>query len=121
MCPNNHIGKVDLLVVSHHGFEQSSSPALVDAVQPRVAVMDNGARKGGSKPTVETVSKIPGLQALWQLHYSEEAGASNTPERYLANVQGPDTGNGFNVTVGADGTIHVFNARTNETVDYPVK
>ena len=48
MCPVNRIGRVDLLVVSHHGWNQSSSPALVDAIQPRVAIMDNGEKKGGS-------------------------------------------------------------------------
>ncbi len=31
MCPDNKIGKVDILVVSHHGLFQSSSPALVEA------------------------------------------------------------------------------------------
>ena len=50
MCPDNRLGKVDVLVVSHHGWYQSSSPALVDAIHPRVAIMDNGAKKGGSIP-----------------------------------------------------------------------
>ena len=48
MCPVNRLGHVDLLVVSHHGSSQSSGPALVDAIGPRVAIMDNGATKGGS-------------------------------------------------------------------------
>ena len=51
MCPNNRLGTVDVLVVSHHGWYQSSSPALVAAIHPRVAIMDNGAKKGGSTPT----------------------------------------------------------------------
>src|ERR1700683_2703961 len=34
MCPVNKLGHVDVLVVSHHGLFQSSSPALVDAVRP---------------------------------------------------------------------------------------
>jgi beta-lactamase superfamily II metal-dependent hydrolase len=34
MCPNNKLGKIDLYVVSHHGFEQSGSPGLVDAIAP---------------------------------------------------------------------------------------
>ncbi len=53
-----------MLVVSHHGLFQSSSPALVDAIAPRIAIMDNGAKKGGSTPTFETLAKAPGLETL---------------------------------------------------------
>jgi len=49
--PRDKIGKVDILVVSHHGLFQSSSPAMVDAIAPRIALMNNGAKKGGSTPT----------------------------------------------------------------------
>lgn len=121
MCPNNLLGRVDLLVVSHHGWNQSSSPALVDAVRPRVAIMDNGARKGGSKPTVETVRAIPGLQAEYQLHYSEEAGSDNPPETFLANLQGADTGYAIKVTADESGTIAVTNQRTGTTKSYPAQ
>jgi len=118
MCPDNRIGHVDLLVVSHHGWYQSSSPALVDAIAPRVAVMDNGATKGGSLPTVKTIRAIPGLAAEYQLHYSDEAGAENPPAEYLANVQGPDSGNYLEVTATRSGKISVYNPRTGETQAY---
>jgi competence protein ComEC len=118
MCPVNRIGRVDLLIVSHHGWYQSSSPALVDAIQPRVAIMDNGANKGGSKPTIETIEKIPGLQALWQLHYSQDAGSANTPSRYIANSQGPDKGYPFEVVASRDGSFSVLNPRTGVKLAY---
>jgi beta-lactamase superfamily II metal-dependent hydrolase len=118
MCPNNVIGHVDILIVSHHGWNQSSSPALVDAITPRVAIMDNGATKGGSKPTVETLRRIPGLEALWALHYSEEAGPDNPPEKFIANVHGPDTGYGLEVTASRQGSFSVYNARSGTTTDY---
>jgi competence protein ComEC len=121
MCPNNRIGHVDLLIVSHHGWFHSSSPALVDAITPRVAIMDNGATKGGSKPTVETIRKIPGLEALYQLHYSEEAGSDNPPEKFLANLHGPDTGKGIEVVASPDGSFSVRNDRTGSTTDYPAR
>lgn len=121
MCPNNRIGRVDILIVSHHGWYQSSSPALVDAIHPRVAIMDNGATKGGSKPTVETLRKIPGLEALWQLHYSEEAGPDNVPEKYIANLHGPDTGHGIEVTASPNGSFSVRNERTGTVTDYPAR
>jgi beta-lactamase superfamily II metal-dependent hydrolase len=118
LCPNNVIGHVDILIVSHHGWFHSSSPALVDAITPRIAVMDNGATKGGSKPTVETLRKIPGLDALWQLHYSEEAGPDNAPEKFLANIHGPDTGYGLEIAVSRSGSFSVTNGRTQATTRY---
>lgn len=118
LCPNNRIGHVDILIVSHHGWYQSSSPALVDAITPRIAIMDNGATKGGSKPTVETLRKIPGLEALWQVHYSEEAGPDNEPDKFIANVHGPDSGYGLELTVSRSGSFSVTNGRTHATTDY---
>ena len=119
MCPNNVIGHIDILIVSHHGWYQSSSPALVDAITPRVAIMDNGAIKGGSKPTVETIAKIPGLEARWQLHYSEEAGPDNPGPQFIANLHGPDTGYGLELTASRKGSFTVYNPRTERTTDYP--
>ncbi len=120
MCPNNKLGKVDIYIVSHHGWYHSSSPALVDAIHARVAIMGNGAKKGGSTPTLETVSKAPGLETLWQLHYSEEGGsAHNTDERYIANIQGPDNGNYLVLTAAKNGSFEVLNSRTNYEQKYP--
>lgn len=118
MCPNNRIGHVDVLIVSHHGWYQSSSPALVDAITPRVAIMDNGATKGGSKVTIETIRKIPGLETLWQLHYSEEAGVDNPPAEDIANLQGDDTGFFLELTAQPDGSFAVLNPRTGQTQHY---
>jgi hypothetical protein len=119
MCPDNKIGKVDILVVSHHGVFQSSSPALLFAIAPRVAIMDNGAKKGGSTSTFETLAKTPGLEALWQLHFSDEAGMHNMAEEYIANPDGqPDAANYLKLTVGPKGSFSVFNSRTGATKDY---
>jgi beta-lactamase superfamily II metal-dependent hydrolase len=121
MCPNNRIGRVDLLIVSHHGWFHSSSPALVDATAPQVAIMDNGDTKGGSKPTVETIRKIPGLEAEYQLHYSEEAGPDNPPDKFLANLHGPDTGYGIEVVASPSGGFSVRNDRTGATTNFPAR
>jgi competence protein ComEC len=121
MCPRNKLGHVDILIVSHHGWYQSSSPALVHAIRPRVAIMDNGATKGGSIPTLQTVSTAPGLETLWQLHFSNEGGARNTPDRYIANIPGPDAGHYLELTAASDGSFEVLNARTNFTQKYAVR
>ncbi len=121
MCPDNRLGKVDVLIVSHHGWYQSSSPALVDAIHPRVAIMDNGAKKGGSIPVLDTVRKAPGIEALWQLHYSDEGGAAhNTKSEYIANLDGPDAGHDIEITASRDGSFTVHNSRTGMDKDYTV-
>jgi competence protein ComEC len=118
MCPANKLGKVDVLVVSHHGLFQSSSPALVDAIAPRVAIMNNGDKKGGSPPTFETLAKAPGLETLWQLHFANEAGTHNTAAEYIANPTGPDAANYLKLTASPSGSFAVFNSRTGATKDY---
>jgi competence protein ComEC len=122
MCPVNRLGHVDILIVSHHGWYQSSSPALVDAISPVVAIMDNGETKGGSTPTLVTLKNDPGLEALWQLHYSKEGGPQyNTASEYIANLQGTDPGNYFKVTAYRDGEFIVLNSRTQEAKTYQAR
>jgi beta-lactamase superfamily II metal-dependent hydrolase len=122
MCPMNKIGAVDIYVASHHGTASSGTPVLVHAISPRVAIMDNGEKKGGSVVAWETIEKSPGLEDLWQLHYSAEGGeAHNVAAPFLANLQGPDTGNYLKVTALADGSFGVFNSRTGETKKYAAR
>ncbi len=121
MCPVNKLGHVNILVVSHHGWYQSSSPALVDAIHPQIAIMDNGATKGGSKPTLETFKNVSGLETLWQLHYSEEGGSTlNTQDAYIANPQGVD-GNDLELTATSAGSFSLLNPRTGTSKTYAAK
>jgi competence protein ComEC len=120
VCPKNLVGTVDLYLTTHHGFDQSNSPAIVDALHPRVAIMNNGAKKGGSPEAWQTVHDSPGLLDLWQLHYSEEGGkAHNQPDAMIANPDGaPDAGHDIEVSAEANGTFTVKNTRTGETKTY---
>ena len=119
MCPVNKLGIVDILVVSHHGWYQSSSPALVLGVHPRVAIMDNGADKGGSISTFSTFNTAPGLEALWQLHYSNEAGSVlNRPAEFIANPEGTDAAHSLELTAAPDGRFSILNTRTGNTRSY---
>ena len=88
MCPNNPIGTVDLYLTSHHGIDQSGSPALVHGLQPRVAIMHNSTRKGGAIQTMQTLHTSPGLEDIWQLHWAYAAGLEhNTPSLFIANTE----------------------------------
>jgi len=119
MCPINRIGKIDIFITSHHGFEQSDSAALVHGIAPRVAIVDNGEKKGGSPSVLDIIKSSPGIVGMWQLHYSQDAGdAQNAPVGSIANLQGPDTGNYLKVIAQRDGSFAVFNSRTKETKTY---
>jgi competence protein ComEC len=122
MCPANRLGHIDILVVSHHGLNASSSHALIDGIRPRVAIMNNGAKKGGSPEVIDEVLKAPGLETLWQLHYSEEGAAEhNTATEYIANPQGTEQGNYFLLTASPTGSFTVYNSGTKKTRDYAAR
>ena len=120
MCPVNKLGKIDIYIVSHHGWSQSSSPPLVYGIKPRVAIMDNGAKKGGTPSIWDVIRKSPGLEDLWQLHFSDEGGAAhNVAAEFIANPEGPDAANYLKLTVQRNGSFEVFNSRTGNTKEYP--
>ena len=109
-----------------HRYPHRLPPRLESKLQPRprrrhhprVAIMDNGATKGGSKPTVETIRKIPGLEAEWQLHYSEEAGPDNPPTPSSPTSTAPIPALASNLTASPRGSFSVYNPRTQKTIDY---
>jgi beta-lactamase superfamily II metal-dependent hydrolase len=122
MCPKNLLGSVDILVVSHHGFRPSSSHALVDGIHPRVAIMNNASAKGGNIPVLDTVREAPGLETLWQLHYSDEGGPEhNTATEYIANPQGTEQGNYVLLTATPNGSFTVFNSGNKQSKNYAAR
>lgn len=90
VCPANLLGTVDLYLTSHHGVATSGAPALLSALRPRVAVMNNGTRKGGSVAALTALHAAPGLEDLWQLHWSHHGGTElNAPGLFIANPDEP--------------------------------
>jgi competence protein ComEC len=92
MCPNNPIGTVDLYITSHHGTDPSGSEALVHALAPRVAITQNGTRKGGTVQTSQILNSSPNFEDVWQLHWSYTGGIEHNPAGlFIANVDEPAT------------------------------
>jgi len=119
VCPANKLGTIDIFVVSHHGSTPSNSREFLNSISPRVAVMDNGASKGGAPSSWEAVKKSPRLEDLWQLHFANEGGAEhNVPDSFIANIAGPDAGHYLKLAAWPDGSFDVFNSRTKQTKHY---
>jgi competence protein ComEC len=87
MCPNNRLGTVDLFLGLHHGVDSSSSEVMIHATHPRVAIMNNGTRKGGPPDVMKVLHASPGLEDLWQIHFSQLSGQEYTvPGMFIANL-----------------------------------
>jgi beta-lactamase superfamily II metal-dependent hydrolase len=118
-CPANRLGQIDLLLVPHHGGADVASPALF-AVQPRVAIMNNGATKGGSAEAFEALHQAlasRGLQDVWQVDKSANAGVRNFADDRIANLD-ERTGHWIKVSAAEDGSFTVTNGRTGESKAY---
>ena len=144
-CPVNRIGTVDLMLGMHHGQSSSNSPVLVHAVRPRVAIVNNGTRKGGEPFSMQSMFSSPGLEDVWQMHFSLLSGQEYTvPGAFIVNtIDQPESSmpigqytpppqgqqappapvhNGksyfFKVTAQQDGTFTVTNTRNNFSKTY---
>ncbi len=119
-CPGNLIGEVDVYLTTHHGLPSSGPRALVHALRPRVAVMNNGATKGGHPDSWQVIRDSPGLQDLWQLHYSVAGSeTANSPPEYLANLEDDHNGSWIKLSARRDGSFTVTNSRNGFQKDYP--
>ena len=124
VCPSNLIGQVDLYQTTHHGLDRSNSPQFIWAIHPTVAVMNNGARKGGPASVFETLRKSPGLQDIWQGHLAlATPKETNTDEKMIANMEqgAEDKANLIKASVDPKGKFTITNLRNNYSKTYDSK
>jgi len=104
VCPKNLVGDVDVYQVTHHGLDASNNPAVLAALRPRVAIMNNGARKGGTPRAIDVVRTSPGMQALFAVHRNVQAGAEgNAAPELTANDEEQCRGEVIKLSVAPDG------------------
>jgi hypothetical protein len=85
MCPSNRLGTVDLLLAARHG--NVNADFLVDALNPRVIVTNNGTRKGAPPDAMKIFFGAPRVEDVWQLHFSQLGGQEYTvPGMFIANA-----------------------------------
>src|SRR5215831_6018078 len=102
-CPRNLVGSVDVYQVDHHGNDSSNNPVLLKSLAPRVAIINNGPTKGGEPITFATISKLEGIQGIYQLHRNlKTTDKDNTADDYIANEAEACQGNFIKLSVAAD-------------------
>jgi beta-lactamase superfamily II metal-dependent hydrolase len=124
VCPVNLIGAVDVYQTTHHGLDRSNSPQFVWAIQPKVAVMNDGPRKGGPQSVFETLRKSPGLEDIWQGHLALATPKEvNTDEKMIANMEATADckGNLLKLSVASDGKYTMTNLRNGFSKTYDSK
>ncbi len=124
-CPENRLGVVDLYQVPHHGGYGAIRPELTGALQPTVAVINNGPRKGGTPDSLGVVQSVAGIEDVWQSHRAlADDAAYNTEEPLIANLTEEEdcTGHWIKATVQADGRSWTMtNGRTGHSRNYESK
>ena len=118
VCPKNLVGRVDAYLVAHHGGPDAAVPETFAAFQPRIAIMNNGATKGGALSTYQALHRVAGLEDVWQLHASADAGESNFPAKYIANLD-ESTAHWIKIVANEDGSFRLHNPRTGDWKAYP--
>jgi competence protein ComEC len=123
VCPANLIGTVDIYQTTHHGLERSNSPQFVWAIRPKVAVMNNGSRKGGPASVFDILRHSPGLEDIWQTHLALGTPKEvNTDEKMIANLEAsPDDGNWLKASVDSHGKYTLTNPRNGFSKTYEAK
>jgi competence protein ComEC len=66
LLARNLLGPVDVLKVGHHGSHSSTTPGLVDATRPSVAIISSGEGNEYGHPAPETLATLsrPGIAVL---------------------------------------------------------
>jgi competence protein ComEC len=117
ICPNDLLGPIDLYLVPHHGGSDTTYPATFAAVRPRVAIVNNGPVKGGTRDALAALRRVPGMEDVWQLHASKYEGAENFADSQIANLD-ETTGHWIKASAKDDGSFTVTNGRTGVTKSY---
>ena len=119
VCPTNLIGSVDVYNLNVHGQFKGIAPEMVGAVRAPVVIQANGARKGADAQTWPILRAAPGIQDIWQVHQSLNAGKdANPPEDFIANIEPTDGFKWIKISASTDGTFTITNTRNGFTKRY---
>ena len=109
--PFKLVQPVDVYQATHHGLDQSNNNLLVEALAPRVAIVNNGHTKGCEPGTFATLKSVASIEAIYQVHKNlrPDGDVNNVADEYIANQHEADKceGNHIHLSVASDGRSYV--------------
>lgn len=116
-CPANLIGPTDVYLVAHHGGADAGDRATFAGLAPRVAILNNGVKKGGAPEVLAALHQAQGLEDAWQLHRSLPPGPRFFSDDHVANLD-ESTAHWLKLSAKEDGSFTVTNGRTGAAKSY---
>jgi competence protein ComEC len=122
VCPRDLVGPVDVYQVTHHGLDSSNNPVVLETIQPRVAVMNNGDQKGCLPEVFANLQATQSLERVFQMHKNlrPDGSLNNVEDKFIANHESSDRcqGHFIHLSVAADSrhyTVSIPSQGTAET------
>jgi hypothetical protein len=81
----------------------------VKAIEPTVAIMNNGTIKGGEPEVFATLKSTPSIKAVFQLHKNlrPDGDVNNVEAKFIANTEKDCVGNLVHLAVSPDAKQYV--------------
>ena len=116
VCPKNLIGKVDVYQVTHHGLDASNNPLVLRSLEPRVAIMNNGTRKGCLPEVFANLKETKSIEAVYQVHKNlrDDGATNNVAAEYIANQEEQCKGNYIKLSVAPDAKSYTVSIPANK-------
>ena len=114
VCPMNRVGKIDVFQVSHHGLDVSNNPVLIQSIEPRVAIVNNGTTKGCGPLMFAALKDTKSIEAIYQVHKNlrEDGKTNNAPDEFIANKDAECKGEHLKLSVAPDGKSYTVTVKS---------
>ena len=85
--PYNLVGEVDVYQVTHHGLDSSNNPVVLQTLKPRVAIMNNGDKKGCAPNVFANLKATKSIERIYQVHKNlrPDGKTNNVADEFIAN------------------------------------
>ena len=120
-CPVDKVGKVDVVLASHHGLQFSNSPAMVESLQPKIVLVGNAIMKGDDPERMKSYMANPRFQSMWHLHITRNHDELDGDKNQIANINSnpaDDKNYNLRLRIKKDGDITVINERNGFNKNY---
>lgn len=119
VCPNDLVGPVDVYQVTHHGLDASNNPVVLETIQPRVAIMNNGDKKGCLPEVFANLKATHSIEAIFQVHKNlrPDGSVNNVDDDHIANHEAGDLCKGHHIelSVAADSSMYTVSIPSRAT------